>query len=525
MVVLNGYILNYTGLLTNNGTITYSEFGNSYNNYRNLTAIGCRYGLYLEPGDSVKNSSPPPNAFSGWCNENNFWGGRIALVSGLQDPENFQAIHVQWQMVGTPGVAEAHGPNNNRFYGISLEGVWGRKIFCEGLDNIWVQCRYETPNTGTDIEFANTIGGISGSGNVLLYGNGLSGSVVISTGPGAVRNQKITTPEVDLSTATLSSAAIKTRNPAGGSSSILRVQNQAGTEDRVVARESIPGAPDPVAGWTFHGAGGTQQNALYLKAATQVAVLNGLVVNDAGGDFDTRVAGDGESSLLFVDASTDRIGIGTPSPLVRAHISGPHVVGLGTLAVVNANDNAYVTLDHGAANWNGGLQIKQGGVQKVLVDHVQNNDYLRIYAYGVPGEVLIAPVGTGWVGLPHGTVPAKPGDLPAAELDLYDGRIAQMGWHRLATQVGGTHTTSKEVIIGVKQTPKNIILAASDRIGGRIFVIKDETGTAGQQDLEIRIDAEGANIDGSSSGTYITQNYGFVALYCDGSNWFVIGRS
>ena len=37
-------------------------------------------------------------------------------------------------------------PNNNQFYGTSLETPWGRKIYCEGLDNYWLFCRHEIPS-------------------------------------------------------------------------------------------------------------------------------------------------------------------------------------------------------------------------------------------------------------------------------------------------------------------------------------------------------------------------------------------
>jgi hypothetical protein len=38
------------------------------------------------------------------------------------------------------------------------------------------------------------------------------------------------------------------------------------------------------------------------------------VVNETGGDNDTRIEGDTDANLLFVDASTDRIGVGTSTP-------------------------------------------------------------------------------------------------------------------------------------------------------------------------------------------------------------------
>ena len=46
------------------------------------------------------------------------------------------------------------------------------------------------------------------------------------------------------------------------------------------------------------------------------------VFNESGGDNDFRVEGDSEQNLLFVDASTDRVGIGTASPASKLQVSG-----------------------------------------------------------------------------------------------------------------------------------------------------------------------------------------------------------
>lgn len=51
--------------------------------------------------------------------------------------------------------------------------------------------------------------------------------------------------------------------------------------------------------------------------------LNGaVVINEAGADKDTRIEGDNDANLLFVDASTDRIGVGTNTPTVKFDVSG-----------------------------------------------------------------------------------------------------------------------------------------------------------------------------------------------------------
>lgn len=47
-----------------------------------------------------------------------------------------------------------------------------------------------------------------------------------------------------------------------------------------------------------------------------------VVVNDTGVDFDFRVEGDNDANLVFVDASTDRVGIGTATPAQKLDVNG-----------------------------------------------------------------------------------------------------------------------------------------------------------------------------------------------------------
>lgn len=52
------------------------------------------------------------------------------------------------------------------------------------------------------------------------------------------------------------------------------------------------------------------------------STLNGaVVINDAGADKDTRIEGDNDANLFFVDASTDRVGIGTATLSVKFSIA------------------------------------------------------------------------------------------------------------------------------------------------------------------------------------------------------------
>ncbi len=60
--------------------------------------------------------------------------------------------------------------------------------------------------------------------------------------------------------------------------------------------------------------------------STAGASLDGAVtINDSGADVDLRVEGDTDANLLFVDASTDRVGVGTSAPGAKVQIQADGV--------------------------------------------------------------------------------------------------------------------------------------------------------------------------------------------------------
>jgi hypothetical protein len=65
---------------------------------------------------------------------------------------------------------------------------------------------------------------------------------------------------------------------------------------------------------------------------TTLNTSGAVVFNDAGGDVDFRVEGDTDANLLFVDASADKVGIGTSSPSYKVHSRS----GNGNVALTNA---------------------------------------------------------------------------------------------------------------------------------------------------------------------------------------------
>jgi len=53
-----------------------------------------------------------------------------------------------------------------------------------------------------------------------------------------------------------------------------------------------------------------------------LTVNNATVLNEGSGDFDTRIESDANANMVFVDASTDRVGIGTGSPSKTLDVNG-----------------------------------------------------------------------------------------------------------------------------------------------------------------------------------------------------------
>ena len=93
----------------------------------------------------------------------------------------------------------------------------------------------------------------------------------------------------------------------------------SGSTNNTVATVTGANALIGEANLTFDGS--TLAVAGALSATGNISFDGGsFVFNEAGADKDFRIEGDSEANLFFADASTDRIGIGTDSPLVPLHL-------------------------------------------------------------------------------------------------------------------------------------------------------------------------------------------------------------
>lgn len=156
-------------------------------------------------------------------------------------------------------------------------------------------------------------------------------------------------------------------------------------------------------------------NTVYNGALTNVAKFGGTlgcVLNEDGNAWnDLRVEGDTDTHLLFLDASTDRVGIGTDAPATLFHVDGVATIENGVIAptvaytsgtaqVFRLNADGFALGDHTPSgtddflhvinNWNGNTSViidnQNAGADAQTVIHMWSNAAgLRFATYSTAG--------------------------------------------------------------------------------------------------------------------------------------------
>ena len=105
----------------------------------------------------------------------------------------------------------------------------------------------------------------------------------------------------------------------GASGNIAITPNGTGEVD--ISKVDIAGGA--IDGTTV-GAASATTGAFTTLSATSDVTFNGgtFVFNEAGADKDFRVEGDNDANLILCDASVDRVGIKTATPLAALHVTG-----------------------------------------------------------------------------------------------------------------------------------------------------------------------------------------------------------
>jgi hypothetical protein len=86
---------------------------------------------------------------------------------------------------------------------------------------------------------------------------------------------------------------------------------------------------------------GADQLAISTNAVERVEFgTSEVVFNDGGENYDFRIEGDTNANLFFVDASTDRVGLGTSSPNESLEVAGNIHVSGADRSIFNRSNNA-----------------------------------------------------------------------------------------------------------------------------------------------------------------------------------------
>jgi len=94
-----------------------------------------------------------------------------------------------------------------------------------------------------------------------------------------------------------------------------------------------------------------------------LTVNNATVLNEGSGDFDTRIESDGNANMVFVDASTDRVGIGTASPSNTLDVNGT----LGVTGIANFTNQMTISGSVSGSNRLLGKNTSNNGVGDITI--------------------------------------------------------------------------------------------------------------------------------------------------------------
>jgi hypothetical protein len=146
----------------------------------------------------------------------------------------------------------------------------------------------------------------------------------------------------------------------------------ASKNKRITIEELMRGAPDGTAAAPSIAFESDPNTGIYSPGADQLAISTNavervefgtseVVFNDGGANYDFRIEGDTNANLLFVDASTDRVGLGTSSPQYQLDVNtSARILGGGTAGV---DDRLFISsLGNGGVGRGAAIVFAPGGL-------------------------------------------------------------------------------------------------------------------------------------------------------------------
>ena len=130
----------------------------------------------------------------------------------------------------------------------------------------------------------------------------------------------------------------------------------------------------------YHMFNGSLAPSLQLTSA-------GVVINESSNDLDFRVESDDATHMLFVDASTNRVGIGTNSPSSTLDVTDPS--GDAQIEIVSAStsNQTYLSFRAGTAlHWYFQAQFASGSEVLNVIDYAEGSNNVRM-VFGTDGVI------------------------------------------------------------------------------------------------------------------------------------------
>ncbi len=118
-----------------------------------------------------------------------------------------------------------------------------------------------------------------------------------------------------------------------------------------------------------------------------VYLSGGMIVNEGGGDLDSRIEGSTETNLFYVDAGNDRVGIGTAAPSTVFHVDSNAVDTTAIITIENTGGNFQVFRDDASPE-----TVISGSIGDLCVDTTGGGIYIKkTGAASTAGWMLVNP--------------------------------------------------------------------------------------------------------------------------------------
>jgi hypothetical protein len=241
-------------------------------------------------------------------------------------------------------------------------------------------------------------------------------------------------------------------------------------------------------GGTIDGAviGGASADA---GSFTTLNTSGQVVFNDAGADVDFRVEGDTDANLLFVDASTDRVGIGTSSPLTNLHVRVNALSGYTSVAnsgLLIERGNGPAALNIASPNTESGF-IWFADQDSASVGNIAYNHASNFMSFQTNGSERARIDSSGNLGLGTTTAVTK-----ATVYGSGDQKLSLVSPTGSSTQVGINLSPSMTDAEAAANPAQAAIYATDSSYSANIIFANKATGAVGNALTErMRIDSSG----------------------------------